>query len=162
MLLSITNNNTLNLNNKLITKKDNEINEHLKSDKIATLIIPKIKLKKDLYSINSNLNNVNKNVFIVKPSDMPNIKNGNLILAAHSGNSKIAFFKHLNKLNINDIATVYFNDKDYIYKLVDIYKVNKTGYIEINRNNNKTVLTLITCDKKDKSKQIVYIFELIN
>ena len=59
---------------------------------IAVLEIPTINLKKGLLSINDKYNNVDKNIEILQNSDMPNVKNGLLALAGHSGNSKIAFF----------------------------------------------------------------------
>ena len=43
---------------------------------IAVLEIPKINLKRGLLPINDKNNNVNKNVEVLKNSDMPNVKNG--------------------------------------------------------------------------------------
>ena len=48
----------------------------------------------------------------------------------------------------------------YIYVLRDIYNVPKTGEVEIKRNINQTVLTLITCTHNSDTEQTVYIFEL--
>lgn len=140
--------------------ESNTINNKQKEHYIAVLEIPKIKLKKGLYNIDSKLNNVDKNIEILHESDMPDIPNGNLILASHSGNSSISYFKNLTKLEINDKIIIYYNNEKYIYKLVNIYEVDKKGSMEIIRNNNKRVLTLITCNKKDKTKQSVFILEL--
>ena len=46
----------------------------------------------------SSENNVNEHVQIIAGSQMPNIKKGNLILAAHSGTSNISYFKNLYKM----------------------------------------------------------------
>ena len=62
---------------------------------IGTLIIDKINLNRGFYSINSKYNNVDHNIMVVETSNMPNITNGNLILASHSGSSSISFFKNL-------------------------------------------------------------------
>ena len=35
---------------------------------------------------------ISKNIQILKESDMPNVTNGNLLLAGHNGNSKVSFF----------------------------------------------------------------------
>ena len=86
---------------------------------------------------------------------MPNQK-GNLILASHSGNTDIAYFKHLDRLNINDIAFIYYKSIKYKYIITNIYEVEKTGYVDIKRNKNKQTLTLITC-KKNTNKQTVFI-----
>ncbi len=139
--------------------KSNDKNEKQNSF-IAILEIPKINLKKGLYNINSKENNVDKNIEILHESQMPDINNGNFILASHSGTSKISYFKNLDKLNINDKLIIYYKTEKYTYKLVNIYEVDKTGSIEIIRNHNKRALTLITCNKNNKSKQLVFIAEL--
>lgn len=135
-------------------------NENDNYNYIALLEIPKIKLKKGLVSEESKFNDINYNIKIIRSSTMPNISNGNLILAAHSGNSKISYFKNLDKLTDGDLVNIYYSGNEYIYKVTNIYKVTKTGAIEIIRDKNKTSLTLITCDKKDHDKQIVIISEL--
>ena len=92
---------------------------------------------------------------------MPDVKNGNLILAAHRGNSSVSFFDKLYKLNLGDEANVTYNDKVYTYKLVNTYLEAKDGTIAIYRDENKTTLTLITCTRGDKKTQTVFIFELV-
>ena len=128
---------------------------------IGVLEIKKINLTRGFYSKNSRLNNVNKNIQILNSSDMPDIENGNVIIAAHSGNSSISFFKNLPKLNFDDNAIIYYQGKTYTYKLVNNYEIEKTGTANIKRNLNKNSLTLITC-KHNSNKQLVYIFELEN
>lgn len=91
---------------------------------------------------------------------MPNVKNGNLIIAAHSGNSYISYFKNLYKLSNDDVAYVYFNNIKYTYKVAGKYDAEKNGKVTIHRDNKKNTLTLITCSQTDKTKQIVYILEL--
>lgn len=127
---------------------------------LGTIYIPKINLKKEFYDINSQYNSVNKGIEVINPSQMPDINMGNLILASHSGNSPISYFKNLDKLKENEEIQIIYKQKRYIYKIKTIYKVVKHGSIEILRNKNKTCLTLITCDKTDKNKQIVIIGEL--
>ena len=92
---------------------------------------------------------------------MPDVKNGNLILAAHRGNSSVSFFDKLYKLEIGDEANITYNNKVYKYKLVNTYLEEKDGSIAIYRDENKNTLTLITCTKKDKKTQTVFIFESI-
>ena len=127
---------------------------------IGVLEIPKINIKRGFLNIKDKGNNVNKNLQVIKGSDMPNVKNGNLIIAAHSGNSYISYFKNLHKLSNDDVAYVYFNNIKYTYKVAGKYDVEKTGKVVIHRDNKKNTLTLITCSQTDKSKQIVYILEL--
>lgn len=127
---------------------------------IGSLEIEKINLQKGFTAIDSPHNTVSKNVEVVKGSDYPDVKNGNLILAAHSGNSYLAYFKDLYKLSLGDIAIINYNNHKYTYKIVKIYEQNKTGQIVIYRDSNKNCLTLVTCTKDSKTKQTVYILEL--
>lgn len=90
---------------------------------------------------------------------MPNIENGNVIIAGHSGSSYVSFFRNLNKLDLYDEAIIYFEGKQYNYQLKNKYEIDKTGQAVIKRNKEKNVLTLITC-KHNTNKQIVFIFEL--
>lgn len=149
-------NNVSTINDEL-TEND-EVKEQTKINYIAVLKIPKINLERGLVSPSSYLNDVNYNIQIVNGSSMPNIENGNLILAGHSGNARISYFKNLNKLEIDDTATIIYKNKEYNYKVVDIYEIDKTGSAEIIRDKNKNTLTLITC-KHNTKKQIVVICE---
>lgn len=128
---------------------------------IGYLEIPKINLKRGFVSLNSKYNSISYNVMLIKGSSMPDVKNGNLILAAHRGNSSVSFFDKLYKLNIGDEANVTYNDKIYTYKLVNTYLEAKDGTIAIYRDENKNTLTLITCTRENKKTQTVFIFELV-
>ena len=130
-------------------------------DFIAILEIPKINLKKGLYDITSSKNNVNKNIEILNGSDYPNIKNGNFILAGHSGTGQYAYFNNLVKLETDDYAYVYYNGIKYSYKLKRFYEVDKTGSANLIKNKNASNLTLITC-KINTNKQLVFVFDLDN
>ena len=140
------------------TKKDNN---NYTPNYIGFLEIDKIHLKQGFLSIDNYYNNVDYNIEILKVSDFPDVINGNFILASHSGNSSISYFRNLYKLDIGDIAKVYYKSKTYKYQIVNIYKENKDGSVGIYRDSNKTTLTLITCSKNDKQHQTVYILELI-
>ena len=130
-------------------------------DFIAVLEIPKINLKKELYDITSKKNNVNKNIEILNGSDYPNVKNGNFILAGHSGTGQYAYFNNLVKLALDDYAYIYYNGIKYSYKLKRFYEIDKTGSANIIKNKNTSSLTLITC-KINTNKQLVFAFDLDN
>ena len=127
---------------------------------IAVIKIPKIDLEKGLASKGSYWNNVNRNIEILSESDMPDVDKGNVILASHSGNSSISYFRKLNKLQNDDIVSIVYNGKEYKYKMVNSYEIEKNGYAHIVRNAEKSTLTLITC-KHNTDKQIVVICELV-
>lgn len=127
---------------------------------VGTLEIPKINLNKGFTAIDSPYNTVNKNVEVVKNSNYPDVSKGNFILAAHSGNSYLAYFKNLYQLTLGDKAYINYKNYRYTYKIVNIYQQEKTGKIAIYRDLNKNTLTLITCTKDSKTKQTIYILEL--
>lgn len=151
------------------TPTDNETTEENKTEEkqetnneeyVAVIKIPKIGLEKGLYAKESSLNNVNKNIQIIKESSYPNVDKGNFILAGHSGNGRVAYFKKLDKLSIDDEVSIFYGGLEYKYKVVNIYDIDKTGTANIVRNAEKTTLTLITCRHNTK-KQIVVICELV-
>ena len=124
---------------------------------IGVLEIPKINLKRGFLSIDNQDNTVSKNIQVIKESDMPDVENGLLIIAGHSGTGRLAFFKELYKLTDMDKAFVYYQNKKYTYTVIDKYEVEKTGRALIKRKKNITSLALITCNQEDKTKQIIYI-----
>ena len=143
-----------------IKDEPKEINKEERINYIAVLKIPKIKLVRGLVDRNSYQNNIKYNVQILKDSSMPDEAKGNVILAAHSGNASISYFRNLDKLAIGDDVSIEYKSVTYNYKVVDIYLIDKTGTAEIIRNKDKNTLTLITC-KHNTNKQIIVIAELI-
>jgi len=129
---------------------------------IGVLEIPKINLKQGFLDIDSKYNKVDYNITVIQTSTLPDIENGNFILASHSGNSYISYFKNLYKLDVGDQAYIYYNNIKYTYQIVNIYNVEKTGKVAIYRNIHATCLTLITCTKDSDHEQTVYILELTN
>ena len=142
---------------ELVTSSDDEIEVRDEKETLMILEIPKISIKRNIYYQDSKYNSVEYNIQILKDSDMPDIKNGNVIFASHNGNSKVSFFKKLYKLSLNDEIILYYDGYKYIYKLSKIYDINKDGTAEIYRNNNVNCITLITCKKNIKDKQEIYI-----
>lgn len=117
---------------------------------IGTLTINKINLKEDLYDIDSPRNNVDEHVTILKESSFPDI----LVLAAHSGKGKIAYFQELDHLNINDTIKLTYKNTNYIYYVVSIWEEKKDGYININKENNHQ-LVLTTCSPNKDGYQLI-------
>ena len=131
-----------------------------KIDYFAVIKIPKIGLEKGLANKGSYYNNVNRNILVVKESDMPDKDKGNVILAGHSGNGRTAYFKNLHKLERDDEVSIFYNGNEYKYKVLNQYDIEKTGTANIVRNAEKSTLTLITC-RHNTNKQIIYICELV-
>lgn len=131
-----------------------------KIDYFAVIKIPKIGLEKGLANKGSYYNNVNRNILVVKESDMPDKDKGNVILAGHSGSGRTAYFKNLHKLERDDEVSIFYNGNEYKYKVLNQYDIEKTGTANIVRNAEKSTLTLITC-RHNTNKQIIYICELV-
>mgnify|MGYP001853381872 CR=1 FL=1 len=119
-------------------------------------------MKNGFFDKESSLNTISKNIEILEESDMPDDENGNVILAAHSGTGRYAFFKNLFKLNINDKAYIYYKGLKYEYEIVKMDYQRKDGTITISTLEQDSYLILTTCDQKDKTKQIVIAAKLIN
>ena len=126
----------------------------------AILEIPKINLKKGMVESTKNFSSINYAISIDKSSNYPNEK-GNFILYAHSGNSKIAYFRNLNKLNVNDAVFVYYEGVKYSYQIINKYEIEKTGKMEVIRDSNRKLITMVTCIS-NTNKQVVLIGEQIN
>ena len=126
------------------------------NDYIAVLEIPAINLTRGLVDKSSPNNNVNKNIYMLKDTVLPDESDvSHIILASHSGNSYISYFKNLYKLDINDEVYFYYKNTKYVYSIYKIYEVDKTGNVELKITNNSDI-TLITC-KGNLNKQIVVI-----
>ena len=127
---------------------------------LGVLEIPKIHFKRGFYNTDNKYNDIKYNVMFLPGSDLPDVQNGNLILVAHSGTGYNSYFRTLYKLNIGDIASVTYNGNVYNYRIVNIYNVDKVGWVDVIRNESKTCLTLITCTKDDDNHQTIYVAEL--
>ncbi len=129
---------------------------------IGYLSVPDVDIKRGFVNINSKYNSVGYNVMLIEGSKMPDQDKGNLILAAHRGNSSVSFFDKLYKLKDNAKAYITYQGKVYEYELRNSYLEPKDGELTIRRNPNVNTLTLITCTRNDKTTQTIFIFELVS
>lgn len=134
------------LNFKVIDNKQNNV--------IGNIKINKINIDENLYKIESEENNVDKHVTILKESIFPNKNNSIVFIAAHSGTGEVAYFKDLDKLEKNDIINLEMNNKQYIYIVKDIWEEPKNGYINVNKENKKQLI-LTTCSPTNSKKQLI-------
>lgn len=125
----------------------------LKSTPLGYLTIPKLELHLPWYSLNDEENTVSKNIEFIK-SNLPDVKNGNFILAAHSGNSKVSYFSRIHLLEIGDIIFVTYQGKTYNYEIIYYYEILKSEFDMI-RPTNETTLTLITCVTMTNRRYVV-------
>lgn len=138
------------------TEKQEEVEdlEHY----IGYLEIPKINFNRGFYSKNSEFNNVELNIQVLNDSSYPDTKNSNLIIVGHSGDAYNSYFTDLKYLSIEDELIITYKNHKYHYLVKDIYDVEKTGTVNIKRDQNQNTLTLITCTSGNlKYSQTVYI-----
>ena len=119
------------------------------------LKIPKINLNKGFYSYSSPYNNVDKGLELI--NDYVSLKNG-IVLASHSGNSNVSFFKDLYKISIGDYVYISFGKDEYTYKVTSKYETLKNGYLDLPSYDYLLVLT--TCSYND-GKQLVICCTLL-
>jgi len=143
--------------NNVLESKNNTTTKVIVNQPLLELEIKKINLIRPIYDIQSSENIIDRNVTIMKESEMPNTENGNLILGAHSGIGSIAYFNDLNKLKVDDEIKIKHNNISYVYKIANIYEDLKDGRITIRRDYNKTTLTLFTCNPTNKSQYLIVI-----
>lgn len=141
-----------NIKYKQIVENIKETNSE--DNPIATLEIDKISLKNNIYDIDSNLNNVDKNVTLLKNSILPDKSNSILFIAAHSGSGVTAFFERLNELKKGDKIKFNYNNKAYIYYVDNFWEEEKNGYIHIEKQNKKQLI-LTTCSPNKSDKQLI-------
>jgi len=151
--------NNVNKQYKVIKKINNkkeviEDIQNINDSSIGKLIIDKININSKLYDIDSEYNNVDKNITILKGSIEPSNPESIMFIAAHSGNWLFAYFRNLNKLNKEDKITLIYKNKTYYYQVLESYEIEKDGTLEITKLPQKQ-LVLTTCSPNNKSKQLI-------
>lgn len=122
---------------------------------VGRIIIPKIRINQPLYNMNSEKNNVEENVTILKGSIAPNEPNSIMFIAAHSGTGKIAYFENLDDLKENDEVILEWNQEKYYYTIKNIYEQPKDGYINGKIEKKKQLVLTTCCPKKNNCQLII-------
>ena len=129
----------------------------VKDNILFKLYIPRIKLEKDVYTIDSSENNVDYNIEILDGSV---IDKNLFFLAAHSGNGNASYFNKLIDLEVGDIIFIEKNNIKKYFVIKDKFYITKNGYFEYFSFENR--LYLITCSLDYLDKQLVVESVLIN
>lgn len=143
---TIKNNNQI----KISSGNKNEVTNEI----IGKIIIKKINIKNNLYEKESIHNNVDKNITILNNSIEPTKDNSIMFIAAHSGTGKLAYFKDLDKLEINDEIILIYKNKEYKYEVKEIWEEDKNGYIHVKKEKKKQLI-LTTCSPTKNNKQLI-------
>ena len=126
---------------------------------IGKIIIPKIGLEKPLYKMDSENNNIEKNVTILNESITPEQENSILFIAAHSGTSNVSFFNNLDQLQVEDEIELQYNNHTYYYQITNISEQTKDGYIRGRRENKRQLVLTTCCPQKDNCQLIINSIE---
>lgn len=137
----------------------NEIKEDNGISYISALEIPSIALKTGVVMSDNTFKSMDRSVSIYPASNMPDEDGGNFVLFAHSGNSRISYFKNIDKLNKGDVINVYYNKAEYHYKVINKYEVAENDDTPLYRMKDKTIITLITCNKTNGNYRTVVVGE---
>ncbi len=130
---------------------------------IGILDIPKINLQRGFYSLESSKNTVDIGLEVIKGSQMPDVENSELVIAGHSGNGYLAFFKELDKIEKGNLIYITYQGYKYTYKLKSTTITDKNGEIEIEKEEDSQTLILTTCNPENRDKeQLTLISILIN
>lgn len=127
-----------------------EINEEEKTF-YNSIKIDKLNINQSL-NISSVYEEVN-GIVIFKEYSMPN-ENGKVVIGAHSGIGKNAYFNDLILLKQGDIITIDYNNKEYTYKVNELKEVKDTQ-TNILESKEENILILLTCKLKDDTKRII-------
>ena len=121
---------------------------------VALLEVPKISLRKGIYSLNDKHNLVSYGIEMLSGSSFPDRDNTTLILASHSGNSSVSYFRNLIYLSKGDIVYLYYNGNKYMYEIIGCYKKKKDGYILVKDFGKGRFMILTTCKNDELDKQL--------
>ena len=144
--------------NKFEEKK--KTNKMIKNKYWGYIEIPKLKIYYGFYSLNDQKNQIKNGIEVMSGSSLPSINGSNIVLVAHSGIAYNVLFDRLDVLGIEDEVNLYFNNIKYIYKVKRILKKDKKDILSTIKTNKNTLI-LITCDKKEKDKNLIVYLELI-
>lgn len=142
----------VNYNNGVIDENEYENVLNINEDGIMGFLeIPKIGIKLPIFHGTEN-SNMSKGVGHIKTSSLPSVElNTHAVLTSHTGYATVKLFNDLDNLKIDDEFFVSILDKEIKYKVVDINVVlpNDTEKIKVQENRN--LVTLITCTPYGKN-----------
>lgn len=116
---------------------------------IGTLSIPKINVELPIYE-GIEEDNLQKGVALLKDTSYPTAKeNTHSVIAGHSGLTRAKILDDLDKIVIGDNFFIEYLGTTSCYKVVDIKVIlpNETDSLKI--QNDKTLVTLVTCTPKN-------------
>ncbi|MFS8130826.1 MAG: sortase [Candidatus Dojkabacteria bacterium] len=127
---------------KILGSRANNLPEIPKEN---TLVIPQI-------YVNAKINEGQEESTLMqgmwrRPNTSTPDKGGNTVITSHRYLHTVGSntFFNLDKVEVNNIVLVYWQGKEYVYKVYEITDVNPTQ-VDIEYNTKDPILTLYTCD----------------
>ena len=103
---------------------------------------------------------IHKNVSYLYYSDLPSVVGGNYVVAAHSGNSSVGFFKNNDRIVLGDTVYIYYGGYRYTYTVVKKFEVIQTDLSVVDREPGMTKITLTTCKKGSDTIRLIVVGKL--
>jgi len=111
---------------------------------MGVIEIPCISQRLPIYHYTTD-NELNKGVGHIYGSSLPTGEIGNTILTGHSAVASNPLFTRLDEVNIDDEIYLHIMDKDFAYRVTDIYVVKPEDVESLVIDKEKSLITLITC-----------------
>jgi len=153
--------NFFNEYNEVKEEKSEEKNSMTNISYSAVIEVPAISLKAGIVMSDKSFKSMDRNVSIYPSSNMPDEKHGNFVLFAHSGNSRVSYFRNIDKLNKDDEIKIYYNKTEYKYKVISKHEVNENDDTPLYKMKDKTIITLITCNNTNDNYRTVVVGEAV-
>lgn len=107
------------------------------------LIVPRLDMRQAIHSGQS-VSELNKGAWLIPGSSRPDKQSNSVIVGHRFIYSGPAVFYFLDKIQVNDFITVYWEQKEYTYKVATIKVVPPTD-LSVEAPSLKPQLTLYTC-----------------
>ncbi len=96
---------------------------------------------------------------------LPNPESGNVVLSGHrwlpGSNPANTVFRHLDKLSVGDAVSIFYEGKEYVYKVRESKTVSNDA-VEILDDTDSPQLTLYTCTPLFTAlRRLVYVADLV-
>lgn len=151
------------LNEKLSSEKDSKGNNGEKSSSIdrksiedlkMIIEIPKIKLNAAVVN-GTTSNYLKKGPGLYEISPLPTDKDANVLIAGHR-TTYGAWFKKVDKLDIDDDIFLKFERKNYNYKVEKVFIIEKNDW-SVTEHTGYNSLTLTSCHPPGSSRQRIVV-----
>lgn len=123
------------------------------------LVIPKIYVNAPI--VEGDESALKKGMWHRPASSSPD-KGGNTVIAGHRNlyiNGPHTLY-HLNKVEINDLVLVYWQGKEYVYKVYEITEVS-SKMVDIEFNTKDPIITLFSCTQEWESEDRIVVKGLL-